>query len=410
MKYILEDLLDDMTPMRTSTNPLSDSTDTSPDYTDASYYDMCVLIRYMQELSEEQIAEMCQEVEYVLLTTKHIDDFSTVVAFPNSKDDSLGTIFTKPENILECNSIGFAIKHSFANLRQLFRFIMNLKKFTGDDGQFITNLSRAMADRGIVLMEPLGDDWHHWDYSAHLTFRETDIEKFIAINYNQSGREFDKTEHSTFPYFTSAYRVGWKFMPEINVVRGMTKYYNKQFEHYAFNHLCHTFITGNLNNSIPRRVTVTAFDNFIARKGDAARINPDVINKMNATLYSEKFPFNYTARGTYVSKSPVKISLSPDSLKSNVRDEAWSEFHYQFIYNDDSHILRLLIWLGVSKVDVSVLVLQINHRIEHENEVQDFAQLLNILFNSIMKPEEVVALEKSLSAVPDSVNPPIVYK
>jgi hypothetical protein len=66
MKYILEDLLDDMTPMRTSTNPLSDSTDTSPDYTDASYYDMYVLIRYMQELSEEQIAEMCQEVEYVL--------------------------------------------------------------------------------------------------------------------------------------------------------------------------------------------------------------------------------------------------------------------------------------------------------------------------------------------------------
>lgn len=191
-------------------------------------------------------------------------------------------------------------------------------------------------------------------------------------------------------------------MPEINVVCGMTKYYNKQFEHYVFNHLCYTFITGNLNNSIPRRVTVTAFDNFIDRKGDAARINPDVINEMNATIYSEKFPFNYSARGTYVAKSPVKILLSPDSLKSNVRDEAWSEFHYQFIYNDDSHILRLLIWLGVSKADVSVLVLQINHRIEHENEVQDFAQSLNILFDSIMKPEEVAALERSLREVPDS--------
>jgi len=208
MKYILEDLLDDMTPMRTSTHPLSDSTDTSPDYTDASYYDMYVLIRYMQELSEEQIAEMCQEVEYVLLTTKHIDDFSAVVAFPNSKDDSLGTIFTKPENILECNSIGFAIKHSFNNLRQLFRFIMNLKKFTGDDGQFITNLSKTMTDRGIILIEPFEDDWQHWDYSDYLAFRETDIEKFIAINYNQSGREFDKRVLSIFPYFTRAYRVG----------------------------------------------------------------------------------------------------------------------------------------------------------------------------------------------------------
>ena len=70
MKYIFKDLLDDMTPMRTSTNPLSDSTDTSPDYTDASYYDI-----------------------YVLSTTKHIDDFSQAVAFPNPKDDSLGTIF-----------------------------------------------------------------------------------------------------------------------------------------------------------------------------------------------------------------------------------------------------------------------------------------------------------------------------
>jgi hypothetical protein len=55
-------------------------------------------------------------------------------------------------------------------------------------------------------------------------------------------------------------------------------------------------------------------------------------------------------------------------------------------------------------------VLQINHRIEHENEVQDFAQLLNILFDSIMKLEEVAALEKSLGEVPDSINPPIVYK
>ena len=77
---IYEDLLDDVNAIST---PGVDTSDSSPEWTDTDYYDLLIMIPYnlnTQHSYQETISK-CEDVEFILSTTKRIDDYSQVFAF-----------------------------------------------------------------------------------------------------------------------------------------------------------------------------------------------------------------------------------------------------------------------------------------------------------------------------------------
>ena len=230
---IYEDLLDDVSALST---PGVDTGVSSPEWKDTDYYDLLIMIPYNRNTqhSYRDTISKCEDVQFILSQTKHIDDFSQVFAFCSKSEetipDPLEYPYVRPQFDAQIGCISFAIKHSFTNLRQVFKFLMTLNSlFT----------KKSQPKRTGALMNVVAKAGNQWAVNddgdtvlANQLINPIIISKFISRCGEQEDSKYSILD--MYYEFKTIYYTSEMFLPEKDVFKGFEKYYKSQFDDFAF--------------------------------------------------------------------------------------------------------------------------------------------------------------------------------
>ena len=396
---IYEDLLDDVSALST---PGVDTSDSSPEWTDTDYYDLLIMIPYnlKTQHSYQDTINKCEDVEFILSTIKHIDDYSQVFAFCSNTEktmpDSLEYPYVRPQFDAQTGCISFAIKHSFTNLRQVFKFLMNLNSlFYESDAGFT---KKSQPKRTGELMNVVAKVNNQWDIndegntvSTNLLINPIIISKFISQLSGQEDPEyriFDKMDEFKTICYTSE-----MFLPSKDVFKGFEKYYKSQFDDFVFEQLLDRF-EYKAPNTDAEDIFPNSVRTFLEKhKTDKITLsaladkysNINGKHRMTSILFNTEFPVDcvyYTNMKNWSNCSEY-IKLYKHISHMCVVDSG------EHLRNYD--VLRIFTYLGINKTyDGVVLVLgqtSLDPTLVDE-DAESFVDDIDMMFGSVMKPNE----------------------
>ena len=386
---IYEDLLDDVSALST---PGVDTGVSSPEWKDTDYYDLLIMIPYNRNTqhSYRDTISKCEDVEFILSTDKHIDDYSQVFAFCSKSEetipDPLEYPYVRPQFDAQIGCISFAIKHSFTNLRQVFKFLMNLNAgFT----------KKSQLKHTGALMNVVAKAGNQWavndDGDTILTSQLINpiiISKFISQLSEQEDSEyriFDRMDEFKIIYYTAE-----MFLPSKDVFKGFEKYYKSQFDDFAFEQILYE-----LSYKTP---DADAEDNFpdsirtFLEKHKTDKINLSALadkyigkHRMTSFLYNTKFPFSrFRADVKNWDNCDECVELDEHLSHLCVADTGSSS-------SSDYDVLRLFTYLGFNKTyDGVVFILgQVSQEPKLVvGDAESFVDDIDLMFGSVMKPNE----------------------
>ena len=395
---IYEDLLDDVSALST---PGVDTDDSSPEWTDTDYYDLLIMIPYNlnTQHSYRDTISKCEDVEFILSTAKHIDDYSQVFAFCSKSEktipDPLEYLYVRPQFDAQTGCISFAIKHSFTNLRQVFKFLMNLNSlvYEGDAG-FI---KKSQPKRTGALMNVVAKVRNQWDINdegetglTNQLINPIIISKFISQLSEQEDSKYRIID--TMDEFKTIYYTAEMFLPTKDVFKGFEKYYKSQFDDFAFEQLLVGFLyetpnadsEDNFPNSIRTFLEKHKTDKINLSALADKYINIDDEHRMTSILFNTEFPFSrfYTNMKNWDNCDEC-VNLNEHISHMCVADSG--------PYSGNYDVLRVFTYLGINKTYDGVVLVLGQMSLEPElvdEDAESFVDDIDLIFGSVMKPNE----------------------
>lgn len=396
---IYEDLLDDVSALST---PDVDTSDSSPEWTDTDYYDLLIMIPYNlnTQHSYQDTISKCEDVEFILSTTKHIDDYSQVFAFCSKAEktipDPLEYPYVRPQFDAQTGCISFAIKHSFTNLRQVFKFLMNLNSlvYEGDAGF----TKKSQPKRTGALMNVVAKVRNQWDINdegdtglTNQLINPIIISKFIDQLSEQEDSKYrilDRMDEFKTIYYTSE-----MFLPSKDVFKGFEKYYKTQFDDFAFEQFLDGFLykapdadsEDNFPNSIRTFLEKHKTDKINLSALADKYINIDDEHRMTSILFTAEFPFNrFYANMKNWDNCDECVKLDEHLSHLCVADTG-------SFSSSDYDVLRIFTYLGINKTYDGVVLVLGQMSLEPElvdEDAESFIDDIDLMFGSVMKPNE----------------------
>ena len=395
---IYEDLLDDVSALST---PGVDTDDSSPEWTDTDYYDLLIMIPYNlnTQHSYRDTISKCEDVEFILSTAKHIDDYSQVFAFCSKSEktipDPLEYLYVRPQFDAQTGCISFAIKHSFTNLKQVFKFLMNLNSlvYEGDAG-FI---KKSQPKRTGALMNVVAKVRNQWDINdegetglTNQLINPIIISKFISQLSEQEDSKYRIID--TMDEFKTIYYTAEMFLPTKDVFKGFEKYYKSQFDDFAFEQLLVGFLyetpnadsEDNFPNSIRTFLEKHKTDKINLSALADKYINIDDEHRMTSILFNTEFPFSrfYTNMKNWDNCDEC-VNLNEHISHMCVADSG--------PYSGNYDVLRVFTYLGINKTYDGVVLVLGQMSLEPElvdEDAESFVDDIDLMFGSVMKPNE----------------------
>lgn len=395
---IYEDLLDDVSALST---PGVDTDDSSTEWTDTDYYDLLIMIPYNMNTqhSYRDTISKCEDVEFILSTAKHIDDYSQVFAFCSKSEktilDPLEYPYVRPQFDAQTGCISFAIKHSFTNLRQVFKFLMNLNSlvYEGDAG-FI---KKSQPKRTGALMNVIAKVRNQWDINdegetglTNQLINPIIISKFISQLSEQEDSKYRIID--TMDEFKTIYYTAEMFLPTKDVFKGFEKYYKSQFDDFAFEQLLVGFLyetpdadsEDNFPNSIRTFLEKHKTDKINLSALADKYINIDDEHRMTSILFNTEFPFSrfYTNMKNWDNCDEC-VNLNEHISHMCVADSG--------PYSGNYDVLRVFTYLGINKTYDGVVLVLGQMSLEPElvdEDAESFVDDIDLMFGSVMKPNE----------------------